>query len=159
MSQIVPIVQLVIAILSIPVATGAVGWLLSRFSKERRLLLQLERLTQILPSLPEGPSKVEYSTRVTEALTALNVRLDPLFKLERRRKRVVFTWSIAVVAFFAGIANAAHVPVGQYQTVLGLVFGGLTVAAFLLIERDTKRQRTALARSNSWDQHPLRAAD
>ena len=148
MSQLVSIVQLVIAVLSIPVATGVVGWFLSRFSKERRLLLQLERLTQIFPSLPEGPAKIEYSARIVDALTALNVRLDPLFKLERRRKRVVFTWSIAVVASIAGIANAAHVPDGQYQTVLGLVFGGLTVAAFLLIERDTKRQRTALARSD-----------
>jgi uncharacterized membrane protein len=149
MSQIVSIVQLAIAVLSIPVATGVVGWFLSRFSKERRLLLQLERLTKILPSLPEGSAKVEYGARVTDVLTALNVRLDPLFKLERRRKRVAFTWSIAIVAFIAAIANAAHVPDGQYQTVLALVLGGLTVVAFLLIERDTKRQRKALAQSKA----------
>lgn len=148
MSQIVSIVQLVIAVLSIPVATGVVGWFLTRFSKERRLLLQLERLTQILPSLPEGPAKVEYSARVTDALTALNVRLDPLFKIERRRKRVVFSWSIAIVALIAGIANAAHVPDGQYQPVVALILGGLTVIAFLLIERDTKRQRKVLGQSS-----------
>lgn len=145
MSQIVPMLQLVLAVLSLPIATGLLGWLCSRFSKERRLLLLVERLSRILPSLPEGSPKVEYSERVNDALRALNVRLDPLFKIERRRKRIVFVWLVGIVGLAAGFANAAHIPNGNYQTVLGISFGGLAVLAFVLIERDTKRQRRALS--------------
>jgi len=146
MPQIVSIVQLALAVLSLPVATGLLGWVMSRFSKERRLLLQVERLARILPSLPEGHAKVEFSDRVSEALAALNVRLDPLFKLERRRKRIAFSWSVAIVSVIAAVANAAHMPEVQYQTAVAVVLGGLTVLAFLLIETDTKRQRKALSR-------------
>src|SRR6185437_14532782 len=145
MVQIVPLLQLILAVLSLPVATGLLGWLCSRFSKEHRLLLLVERLSLILPSLPEGSAKSEYAERVSDALRALNVRLDPLFKIERRRKRIVVVWLVVVLGLTAAFANVAHVASGNLQTIVSIIFGGLGVLAFTLIERDTKKQRKALS--------------
>jgi hypothetical protein len=76
------LLQMAVAILSVPAVAAAISWLARRFSKESRLIIRLERLAAILPNLPEGKMRDEFGNRVAEAGAELNARLDPLFKQE-----------------------------------------------------------------------------
>ncbi|WP_100813227.1 hypothetical protein [Microbacterium lacus] len=136
--------QMTIAILSVPAVAAAITWLARRFSKESRLLLRLERLAAIYPNLPAGSMQDEFAKRVTDAGSELNARLDPLFKQERRRKRTVIVSLVVGSAFVILLwpGHAALEPGGSNLSSLAL--GVIAVAAFLFIERDTRRQRAAI---------------
>lgn len=138
------VLQMTIAVLSVPAVAAAITWLARRFSKESRLLLRLERLAAIYPDLPDGSMRDEFAKRVIDAGAELNARLDPLFKKERRRKRKVIVWLVVVSAFLVLVfpGHAALGPGGS--NVVSLALGAMAVAAFLLIERDTRRERAAI---------------
>src|SRR6476659_2075440 len=93
------VVQMSVAVLSLPIIAAAVAWLGRRSSKESRLLIRVERLAAIFPNLPEGEARDEFAKRVSEAGAELNARLDPLFKQERRRKRKVVVGLLVATAF------------------------------------------------------------
>lgn len=120
------------------------GLLLARrFSKEARLTIRLERLAGIYPNLPDGSMREEFGRRVSEAGSELNARLDPPFKRERRRKRKVVAWVLSasvVLAFFVPEVRGEDI-----GNVVGVMLGLAAVGGFLLIKRDTKRQRAAIA--------------
>lgn len=142
----IPIAQLTLGVLSLPLLTALGGWVWRRVSKEARLHAELERLARVYPTLPEGKAKALYAERVNDAVHALNIRLDPLFKRERRRKRkaVVAVLALTLVGSFfvaPGVDGGSNQP---FEWVLGVVLGGVVVVIFWLIERDTKRQRAAL---------------
>ena len=145
----VAVTQLVLGLLSLPLVTGLGAWVVTRFSKERRLQLEVERRGQIYSNLPEGPAREEFAERLNDSLRALNARLDPLFRKERRRKRTVVGWVAVFTAASIAIGSAASLPVESFGNVAGLVLGAFMVGAFLFIERDTKRQRLALQRARS----------
>lgn len=137
--------QLTVAVLSVPAVAAALSWLSRRFSKEARLMIRLERLAATFPNLPEGPMRDEFGKRVAEAGAELNARLDPLFKRERRRKRkVVVGILLAVVVLTFFVPGQATDGEGA-RNVISVALGLAAVAAFLLIERDTRRQRAAIA--------------
>jgi hypothetical protein len=140
--------QLAVGLLGLPLVTAFGAWALNRFSKERRLLLEVERRSQIYPNLPEGPAKVEYADRLNDSVRALNARLDPVFKKERRRKRTVIVWigvgSIATTT----VGIVLSLPAEPYGTGAGLALGAVMIGAFLFIERDTKKQRLALRQAH-----------
>jgi Flp pilus assembly protein TadB len=139
------LLQMMIALLSVPVVAAALGWLARRFSKEARLTIRLERLATIFPNLPEGAMQDEFGKRVAEAGAELNARLDPLFKRERRRKRKVFAW-LAMASAFLALVFPGHAALGDTgSTTISVILGAAGVAAFLFIERDTRRQRAAIA--------------
>ena len=136
-------VQMLVAVLSVPVVAAGISWLARRFSKEARLTIRLERLAAVYPNLPDGPMREEFGRRVAEAGAELNARLDPLFKRERRRKRKVVAWLLVATAVLALLAPGLA---GEHSSsVVGVVLGIVGVGGFLLIERDTKRQRAAIS--------------
>jgi hypothetical protein len=144
------VLQTLLTILSIPVVAAALSWASRRLTKEGRLGARVERLSVVYPNLPEGDAKNEYAERINEALSELNARLDPVFKLERKRKRTVGFWVYGIALlltfiFIPGFRNPeqANAVAGWTSVVGGLVLAG----AFWLIEKDTKRQRAALQRS------------
>jgi hypothetical protein len=141
----VELLQITVAILSVPAVAASLTWLARRFSKESRLILRLERLAVIYPNLPDGAMREEFAKRVTDAGMELNTRLDPLFKRERKRKRQVVMWLMAGSTFLALVfpGHAALGPAGS--NVVSVALGGIAVAAFLFIERDTRRQRAAIS--------------
>jgi len=139
-----PLAQLVLGALSLPLVATLGGWLISRLSAERRLLAQVERLAHIYPSIPESLAKAEYAERVTAAVVALNTRLDPLFKVERKRKRLVVLWVLSAIVILVTIATTTHSPTEPLTSLAGLILGAVVVFAFWLIERDTRRQRAVL---------------
>lgn len=139
------ILQMTIAILSLPTIAAGATWLAHRFSKESRLLLRVERLAAIYPNLPQGATRDEFAMRVSEAGAELNARLDPPFKRERRRKQKVVVWIVAASAF-ATLVFPGHTALGDGgSNVVSLVLGGIAVVAFLFIEHDTRRQRASIA--------------
>lgn len=146
MDTLLPIGQLTLGLLSLPLLTALGTWVWRRVSKEARLHAELERLARVFPTLPDGEAKVTYAERVNDVLEALNTRLDPLFKRERRRKRVVVVIVLAFVFIVSLIVAPSlnGVSDDSYTSVLGIALGGVVVAAFWFIERDTKRQREAL---------------
>lgn len=138
-----------IAVLSVPTVAAAVAWLARRFSKESRLTIRLERLAAIYPNLPEGAMRDEFAKRVADAGAELNARLDPLFKQERRRKRKVVVWVVLFSAFLS-LVFPGHAALGQGgSNIASIALGGVAVAAFLFIERDTRRQRAAIKAGQS----------
>jgi hypothetical protein len=145
----VVVTQLVLGLLSLPLVTALGAWIVTRFSKERRLQLEVERRGHIYSNLPDGPAKEEFAERLNDSLRALNARLDPLFKKERRRKRTVVFWAGIFAAALTAVGSAASLPAESVGNVAGLVLGAFMVGAFFFIERDTKRQRLALRRARS----------
>lgn len=138
-----------IAVLSVPAVAAATAWLARRFSKESRLLIRLERLAAIYPNLPDGPMRAEFANRVADTGAELNARLDPFFKTERRRKRKVIAWVVVASAFLI-LVFPGHAALGEGgSNVVSLALGGVVVAAFLFIERDTRRQRAAIVAEQS----------
>lgn len=74
----------------------------------------------------------------------MSLRLDPLFKRERRRKRKVFAW-LAIASSFVALVFPGHAALGDTgSTTISVILGAAGVAAFLFIERDTRHQRTAI---------------
>lgn len=143
------ILQMAIAALSVPAVAAAITWLARRFSKESRLTVRLERLAAIYPNLPEGAMRDEFAKRVSDVGAELNARLDPLFKQERKRKRKVVVW-VLVASAFLSLVFPGHVALGPGgSNVASIALGGVAVAAFLFIERDTRRQRGAIKAEQS----------
>jgi hypothetical protein len=143
------ILQTTIAVLSVPAVAAAITWLARRFSKESRLTLRLERLATIYPNLPDGTMRDEFARRVSDAGAELNARLDPLFKRERRRKRKVIAWIVTALAFLM-LVFPGHAVLGSGgSNAASIILGGIAVAAFLLIERDTRRERSAIKSEHS----------
>jgi hypothetical protein len=143
------ILQTMLAVLSVPIVGAVLAWLAQRFTREARLTLRLQRLSGIYSGLPEGAPRQEFARRVEEVAVELNKRLDPLFKRERRRKRiatgVIFTTVMFLGLVFPGFAWRSGVG-GEWVHV---AMGGALLGVFLLIERDTRRQRAVLARTHS----------
>ena len=136
--------QILLAVLSVPVLTAAISWLARRFTKESRLTMRVERLAAIYTHLPDGSPRVEFAKRLNEATTELNARIDPLFKRQRRRKWKVGSWIIGVGTILAVVPGRAIFGEGVTSWA-GVLIGIVCVIAFLLIERDTKSQRRAIA--------------
>lgn len=138
------VVQMSLAVLSLPTIAAAVAWLGRRSGKESRLLIRVERLAAIFPNLPEGEARDEFAKRVSEAGAELNARLDPLFKQERRRKRKVIVGLLVATAFIVLVFPGRELINSGWSTAASVALGGIAVGAFLLIERDTYRQRQAI---------------
>ncbi|MBD8024876.1 hypothetical protein [Microbacterium gallinarum] len=149
MSNASDFLQLLVTVLSVPAIAAGISWLARRFSKEARLIIKLERLAAIYPNLPDGPIREEFGRRVSEAGSELNARLDPLFKRERRRKWKVIAWVLAASVVLAFLVPGVR---GEgVGNVVGVALGLAAVGGFLLIERDTKRQRAAIAAAEQAD--------
>ena len=147
-TEVVATVQVLVGVLSVPTIAALIAWIAKRFTKESRLLVRVERLAAIYPNLPESIERDELATRLREITRELNNRLDPLFKRERRLKRKVVIWvtSVLVLAtliFFPASSSS------RFSATAGLIGGGIAVLAFLLIERDTRRQRNQLSRQSA----------
>jgi hypothetical protein len=145
--EVVAAVQVIVGVLSVPTIAAFIAWIAKRFTKESRLLVRVERLAAIYPNLPEGTERAELATRLSESTRELNRRLDPLFKRERSLKRKVVLWVtslliLATLIFFPASSSSG------FSSTAGLIGGGVAIVAFLLIERDTRRQRTILNRQN-----------
>lgn len=136
--------QILLAVLSVPVLTAAFTWLARRFTKESRLTIRVERLAAIYSNLPDGSPRGEFAKRLNEATAELNARIDPLFKRERRRKWKVGVWIIGVGTFLTVLPGRAIFGEGVTSWA-GVLIGIVCVIAFLLIERDTHKQRAAIA--------------
>jgi hypothetical protein len=143
-----PIMQLAVGLLSVPLLATAAAWLARRSTKESRLLIRVERLAAIYADLPTGEPKDEFGLRVFDATRELNTRLDPLFRSERRRKRKVALWVggvlLALQVTVIPLISGTWTPPNWYGITSGLIGGAVIVVAWALIERDTKRQRRAL---------------
>lgn len=139
------LLQMTLAVLSVPAVAAAITWLARRFSKEARLTIRLERLAAIFPNLPEGTMRDEFGKRVAEAGAELNARLDPLFKNERRRKRRVIVGLVLASAFVILVFPGYAVLGTAGSNTVGVGLGLVAVAGFLFIERDTRRQRSAIS--------------
>ncbi|MDT0180206.1 hypothetical protein Q9S36_08285 [Microbacterium sp. ARD31] len=152
----VEVLQTTIAVLFVPAVASATTWLARRFCKEPRLLLRLERLAAIYTDLPHGSMRDEFARRVTDAGAELNARLDPLSRKERRRKRKVIAWLVVGSAFLVLVfpGHAALGPAGS--NIVSLALGANAVAAFLLIERDTRRERAAIDAEQTSERSALR---
>jgi len=146
--ELVAAVQLIVGVLSVPTIAALIAWIAKLFTKESRLLVRVERLAAIYPNLPEGSERAELATRLAEITRELNRRLDPLFKRERRLKRKVVLWVTSLLLLVTLIFFPASSSSG-FSSTAGLIGGGVGVLAFLLIERDTRRQRTLLDRQSS----------
>jgi hypothetical protein len=147
------LLQMAVAILSVPAVAAAISWLARRFSKESRLIIRLERLAAILPNLPEGKMRDEFGNRVAEAGAELNARLDPLFKQERRRKRKVIAGVMAVAAFLVLIYPGQRLLESGWSNAASVALGFMAVGAFFLIERDTHKQRAAIRAEQDVEGH------
>lgn len=139
------LLQMTLAVLSVPAVAAAITWLARRFSKEARLTIRLERLASIFPHLPEGSMRDEFRKRVVEAGAELNARLDPLFKQERRRKRRVIVGLVLASAFLVFVFPGYAALGTAGSNTVSLALGAVAVAGFLFIERDTRRQRSAIS--------------
>lgn len=144
MNNVAAPLQIILAVLSVPILTAAISWLARRFTKESRLTIRVERLAGIYTDLPEGPAREEFAKRVGELTAELNARIDPLFTLERRRKWRVASWIFGVGAVLTALPGRALFGEGV-SSWAGILIGVLCVIAFLVIERDTRKQRAAIA--------------
>ncbi len=139
------LLQQTVAFLSVPLVGALLVWLAQRFTRERRLTLRLERLASIYSGLPEGETRREFGNRVNDVAAQLNCCLDPLFKRERRRKRMAAGMVFGVVLFMVYVYPGLEWASTGGRDWMPVVLAFVLVGAFLLIERDTRRQRVALA--------------
>lgn len=140
-----PTLQSVLAFLSVPLVSAFLIWLAPRFTRVGRLTLRLEKLAGIHAGMPEGAIRREFAERVNEVGAELNKRLDPLFKQERRRKRIAGTVVFGVVGVMALLFSGTEWTRQGGPEWTGIVLGIVLVGVFWLIERDTRRQRTVIA--------------
>jgi hypothetical protein len=133
--------ELAIGFLSLPILTTGSTWIVHRLSREHRLISKVERLARVYAGLPESDAKADFGNRLTSELHALNHELDPLLRLERRRKRTVVIGAVAFMTIASGVATAGHVPPQPFALIVGLSIGACMEVAFWAIGRSTVQRR------------------
>ena len=112
-----------IAVTGIPLVT----WISSRATKERRLILRVNRLGGVYALMPESSEKDTFERHVTRAISKLNAWLD--FNTARRRQ--IMRWvsgSVYVVGVSVAFAISESVDAGAKTWVSPLVGGAVGVA-------------------------------
>lgn len=128
------------------IGVALASWLSQRATRERRLLLRVQKLGNAYALMPDSVEKATFESHLNGAVANLNQWLDPVNTARRKLIRTInrgtyaFSFIVALIVFASINANDNPWASSVVGASIGIFIAVVTSASSYLIERSDRKK-------------------